>query len=179
MKSFELAEQKQLQVFNSKFSAYLKILKDHIKNTEKHITNYEINLSYVKTIEASLENDNFNCEQYFQLKSLLKDYTFTRCKKEEIDAIIRIFISKLDFEESTLKEREIEKTLDITNDIYADLSKNLIRLSKNFNKQWVDVSLPEISRNYCYNMYKEKDKKENIDVKRDYKYTSSASFNRR
>ncbi|EOH86681.1 hypothetical protein [Enterococcus pallens] len=178
MNTFELYEVNQLKAFDSKFSEYLSLLKKYIDQTDINEEKLEINKMYLKSIEESFENKDFNCDQYLQLKSVLKDTTFTRLKKQEIDAIIRVFIRKVNFETSTLEDRDVEKTLDITNEIYASLSKNIIKLNKIYNKKWNDISIsfPETST-YSYFSTLEKNK-ENKDVKRDYEYQSKAIFDR-
>ncbi|MBU5361628.1 hypothetical protein KQI58_11140 [Enterococcus raffinosus] len=179
MNSFELYEVNQMKAFNSKFSEYLSLLKKYISQTDLNEEKMEINKMYLKSIEESFENKDFNCDQYLQLKSVLKDATFTRYKKQEIEAIIQVFMRKINFESSTLEDRDVEKTLDITNEIYTSLSKNIIRLNKNYSKKWsnISISFPE-SNTYSYFSTLEKNK-ENNDAKRDYEYQSEAIFDRR
>lgn len=170
MKTFEIAQINKLENFDDRFSSFLFELKKHIQENEDQ----ELNISYLKTIQDNFEKKNFNFEHYSQLNLVLNNNTFVTHKRDEIETICNIFIKKINFEEKTLNDRSIEKTLDITNEMYSNLSKNLIRLNNNFNRKWENISIPSLEKKTQFIFDENLEERKN--AKRSYRYEAEETI---
>ncbi|EOS7870721.1 hypothetical protein D7L76_RS06480, partial [Enterococcus hirae] len=57
-------------------------------------------------------------------------------KKDEFENIFKYYNKRIEFENTTKNKRKIEKSLDITNEIYGELIETIKILENNYKQDW-------------------------------------------
>ncbi|EOW2628262.1 hypothetical protein ACOU9B_000385 [Enterococcus hirae] len=122
-------------LFNKNFNNYLEQLSSLIKKkNSSYNEDFEELYDYHKEISerANLGKDS----QIQYITNILNKSLMVDLKKDEFENIFKYYNKRIEFENTTKNKRKIEKSLDITNEIYGELIETIKILENNYKQDW-------------------------------------------
>lgn len=144
---------KSAALFNKLFNEYLEQLNILIKKKNSlYEEDFEDLYNYYEEIFDRANSGKDSQIKY--LDNILNKNLMIDLEKDEFERVFKYYQKKIEFENQTKSKRKIEKSLDITNEVYGELLETISMLENKYNENWSildDTTLEMNSSNKLFN----------------------------
>lgn len=138
---YESRNQKLSNQLTKEFKTYLERIKDYLIKSDSEENDEHLEMLNFIQCNAGLEKNNSVKINYIKnINTLVKEKSFLD-REEEVNKILSLYLKKVNLEKATFENRKVDKTLSITNEMYANLEATLLKLKKESDQEWIKINL--------------------------------------